>query len=95
MAARLYREFPAARAGRSNMFGALASTVAMAQRVARLADSIRLPRRRRRPRGDERPVGPKLVRGRGFGRRQRRPLVHVLLAALVYLLLVAGLVALW
>ena len=69
-----------------SMYGA----VNVAKRVTRLADRLyRLPRKRRvRGGGRETPIGPRLVRGRG---RVRRRTASRLGAALVYLVLAAGL----
>lgn len=60
------------------------------QRVTRLADRMfRLPhKQRRRPGSREKPVGPRLVRGRG---RPRSRLGSRLGALVVYLVLAAGL----
>jgi hypothetical protein len=62
----------------------------MVRRVTRLADKMyRLPRKRRRRAGSrEKPVGPRLVRGRG---RPRSRLGSRLGGLVVYLVLAAGL----
>ncbi|MHC4137561.1 MAG: hypothetical protein ACYTDU_06560 [Planctomycetota bacterium] len=62
----------------------------LVRRLTRLAnDMYRLPRKRRpRPGISEEPVGPRLVRGRGLARRRT---LSRLGAALVYLVLAAGL----
>lgn len=68
------------------MYGA----VNVVRRVTRLADKLyRLPsRKRRRPGRGEKPVGPKLVRGRG---RARDRTLSNLGALFLYLVLAAGL----
>jgi len=68
------------------MYGA----VNVVRRVTRLADRLyRLPRRQRPRAGTgDKPVGPRLVRGRGRARRRTRDRLG---AAFVYLALAAGL----
>jgi hypothetical protein len=67
-------------------------TSAFARRITRLAESIKLPRRRRHVRtaSGSLPAGPALVRGRGLARRRPRSPLSYLLAGLVYLLLGAA-----
>jgi len=59
-----------------------------AGRIERVAATVntRLRAKRKRPKGSGRPVGPKLVKGRGLLRR--RPESHI--GVLVYLLVAAG-----
>jgi hypothetical protein len=67
------------------MYGA----VNVVKRVTRLADRLyRLPRKRRLRAGSRKPVGPRLVRGRG---RPRSRLGSRLGGLVVYLVLAAGL----
>jgi len=71
------------------MFG-VSNHYGVFRRLTRLAnDMYRLPRKRRpRPGRCQKPVGPRLVRGRG---RPRRRTLSRLGAALVYLILAASL----
>jgi hypothetical protein len=70
-------------------FGGWSDYGAHVRRITRLADSIRLPKRRRGPTTATGPcrVGAVLVRGRGLRRRRPRSPLPSLLAGLVYLLL--------
>jgi hypothetical protein len=65
---------------------------AFARRITRLAESIKLPGRRRHARtaSGAVPAGPALARGRGLARRRPRSPLPSLLAGLVYLLLGAA-----
>jgi len=64
--------------------------VNLVRRVTRLADRLyRLPKKQRaRPGKRDKPVGPRLVRGRGLARRRTRSRLG---EAIVYLVLAAGL----
>jgi len=65
-------------------------SVNLVRRVTQLADRLyRLPRKRRpRPGTREKPVGPRLVRGRGLARRRTHSRLG---GVMVYLVLAAGL----
>ena len=88
-------EWPLGRAGNTDMmYGTGFADPGYARRITRLAESIKLPERRRRrarPSTEASPAKPVLVCGRGLERRRPRGPLSSALAWLLGLLLLAGL----